>query len=111
MSSRNSLVKTEMAAGVSRSEVLSRLPARVLVAVYPVSLSVRTSNGESCKASDSAVVEVVGVAGVAWPKSGRPYANASSVANVRRDRRFEFGVMIEKAKGLEGEGTGHTPPA
>ena len=50
-----------MEAGVSRSALFSRLAASVLVAVYPVSLSVRTSNGESVTASSDVGGRTAGV--------------------------------------------------
>ena len=58
-------MKILIAAGVSRSAVLSRLPSSVLVAAYPVSVCVATTKGESSMTSSL----VAGDAGAAAEKN------------------------------------------
>src|SRR5690606_17408225 len=93
----NSEVSTEIDAPVSRSGVLSRLPARELEATQPVSVSELTTNGLSSIVSPavSAVVLFEGAdcAGRDPARTkGRP---AAAVRSVRSEWRFIVGWWLD----------------
>ena len=100
-----------MAAGVSRSSVLSRLPASVLVAAYPVSLLVLTTNGESSiGVSPAAPGDGVPVA-AAWPRDAgaRVTASRASTLAVQSRRNAEnVGCFFMGGSGIgKGAHAGH----
>ena len=88
---RRKFALSVIAAGVSRSAVLSRLPSSVLVAAYPVSVCVATTKGESSTTS-SLVADDAGAA-AEKTTTGRSAAKAAQ----RRSAVVEFMVYFWSA--------------